>query len=474
MTPVGFENVWEILDLSFAISPSIRGRVREDHKGLWPIEDDVTRYLTKKGLALGFGDDGKVHVACPWAADHTTPNTLTGTSYLAGNGFKCQHSHCAGRTVHEFLDKIGYTLDGFEEIDTRTDVVAPAVSSQRAAYQLLTADDLAARPPLSWCIKGVMPKTGLSAIFGPSGSGKSFVVIDLAMALASGLPWFSLRTKACPVTYCALEGEGGVAQRVAAYRARHGNVGEQVRYLLQPVNILNSTDVEALAKAITDTGGAGGVTILDTLNRAAPGSDENDSKDMGLIIAAAKALQVLVGGLVLLVHHTGKDVTKGLRGHSSLLAALDCAIEIIRAGDRRSWCIAKSKDGLDGNAHAFRLDVVELGIDEDGDQITSCVIVPETVTAGEVQKVKIPRGGNQKIILKAIRELLKSDTTFDTEKWPKSAAGRPCIELEDAVAKICDRLTCVADQRSRSTRNAITGLVNIGLLALEDGWLWEP
>ncbi|MFO1380569.1 MAG: AAA family ATPase [Chitinivorax sp.] len=107
------------------------------------------------------------------------------------------------------------------------------------------------------------------------------------------------------------------------------------------------------------------MVCIDTLNRAAPGADKNSSQDMGLIIEAAKALQMALGGLVLLVHHTGKDAGKGLRGHSSLFAALDAAIEVSRDGDNRAWAVAKSKDGQDGNEHPFRLEVVELG--EDGD-----------------------------------------------------------------------------------------------------------
>jgi len=87
-----------------------------------------------------------------------------------------------------------------------------------------------------------------------------------------------------------------------------------------------------------------------------------------------KGLQSAVGGLVMLVHHTGKDATKGMRGHSSLIAALDAAIEVSRNGDQRSWQVAKSKDGEDGAAHPFKLEVMELGIDADGDPVTSCVI----------------------------------------------------------------------------------------------------
>ena len=160
-------------------------------------------------------------------------------------------------------------------------VVAAAVQPQGTAFRLLTTDDLERRPPIGWRVKGVLPKKGLAAMYAPPGSGKGFLVIDLAMAISSGLNWFDRRVNACPVFYCALEGEEGIPQRVAAYRQHHGHAGRDIWYLLQPFNLLKPDHVADLAKAIVDAGGAGGVTILDTLNRAAPGSDENDSRDMG-------------------------------------------------------------------------------------------------------------------------------------------------------------------------------------------------
>jgi len=93
--------------------------------------------------------------------------------------------------------------------------------------------------------------------------------------------------------------------------------------------------------------------VIDTLTVAASGADENSSSDMGLIIEAAKALQAKLGGLVLLVHHSGKDQSKGLRGHSSLHAALDAAIEVIRNHDnRRRWRIAKVAKDDNSNTRA--------------------------------------------------------------------------------------------------------------------------
>jgi len=148
-----------------------------------------------------------------------------------------------------------------------------------------------------------------------------------------------------------------------------------MRFVTAPFHLLDANNVEELAQVIIEAGGTGAVVVLDTLNRATPGADENSSQDMGRAVAASKALQARLGGLVILVHHTGKDATRGMRGHSSLFAALDAVVEVSRDGDNRAWRVSKSKDGADGADHPFRLDVVQLGLDEDGDSVSSCVVV---------------------------------------------------------------------------------------------------
>src|SRR6185369_2816376 len=167
-------------------------------------------------------------------------------------------------------------------------------------------------------------------------------------------------------------------------------------------------DVPDLAETIKESGGAG-LIVLDTLNRAAGGADENSSQDMGALIAAATELQRLVGALVLLIHHTGKEANRGARGHSSLFASLDAAIEVTRSDDRREWKVAKSKDGEDGKSHPFRLEVIEICTDEDGDLVTSCVVVPELdqEAVNVVRRIKLPAGGNQRIVYDALSELLR-------------------------------------------------------------------
>lgn len=337
-------------------------------------------------------------------------------------------------------------------------------------FKLLTADELMQLPPLRWRVRGVLPQEGLAAIFGPSRSGKSFLVLDLAMKISAGEDWFAHRTKAAPVAYCALEGEAGISGRVAAYRHKHGPK-VSVRFLLDSLNLLNPSDVVELGKAIRAAGCAGGVTILDTLNRAAPGADENDSAEMGQIIAAAKRLQAAVGGLVLLIHHTGKDASKGPRGHSSLNAALDAAIEVRRDGDRREIVLSKVKDGADGTAHAFRLAVVEIDEDEDGEAVTSCTVEPDETAAETVRRAKIPKGGNQRITYDIAGELLKQGKHLGQGGAPPT---RPCIRLDELIESCRGRLPVPPDRIPERVRLAVTGLINSGCVAMKEGWIWLP
>ena len=251
-------------------------------------------------------------------------------------------------------------------------------------YKMKSASDVLRTNPIKWRIKGVIPERGIAAIFGPSGSGKSFLVVDMAINIAKGADWFDYRTKSCPVVYVCLEGEAGLSVRLAAFRTK-GSIPKGIEFIDQPVNLLDTKDLRDLVQAIRVNLMGEGIVIIDTLNRAVPGMDENSSVDMGQAINACKLIQQGVGGLVLLVHHSGKDATKGMRGHSSLHAALDAAIEVKRLGDDREWSVAKAKDGVDGKSHPFMLEVAYMGEDEDGDPITSCVIRP---SAGAGVKAK--------------------------------------------------------------------------------------
>ena len=142
-------------------------------------------------------------------------------------------------------------------------------------------------------------------------------------------------------------------------------------------------------------------------------------------------------------------------------------MEVSRDGDRREWKVAKSKDGQDGDAHPFKLEIETLGTDDYGDPITSCVVVRDTA-AQDVRAVKLPQGGNQRLVLDALRPMFKDGVTGKPGAPPLAL----CIELETAIATASGHLTCESFRRTTRAREAITGLVARGVYGCNEGWIW--
>jgi hypothetical protein len=348
--------------------------------------------------------------------------------------------------------------------------VAPLLSVSHASrYTLLGSAEISALTPINWRLKGILPQTGLGAIFGPSGSGKSFLSFDLAACIAEGADWFDIRTTACDVTYIQLEGEAGLKNRIAAWELANGRpLPANFKFIIQPFQLTSGLDLGGILEVLPK----GGVMFIDTLNRAAPTADENSSKDMGSILEAAKHLSRETNSLVIVVHHTGKDVVRGMRGHSSLFAALDGAIEVSRdAAGKRSWSVAKAKDGEDDKTVRFALKTHILGQDADGDDITSCTV---ELDGSAIFVNKQPSGKNQQAALTLLkRELLNSQVKGKCHSGPNT----PCLRVNDAITAVANSLTTeVASKRRSRAKGIVESLIAGGFLqsALDqdEGWLW--
>ncbi|MGI9152768.1 MAG: AAA family ATPase, partial [Rubrivivax sp.] len=263
---------------------------------------------------------------------------------------------------------------------------------------------------LPWIIKGVLPKAGLGVVYGASGSGKSFAVLDMSMAIARGCDWRGKRVRQGRVAYIAAEGADGFRKRLAAYAMHH-----QVDLAQVPMTVLNAApnlmekqDAVDVAKGIKASGGAD-LIVIDTFAQTTPGANENAGEDVGKALGYCKRIHEATGAMVLLIHHSGKDATKGARGWSGLRAAADAEIEVVREATGRYLRLTKSKDGEDGLEWGFDLEVVQVDVDEDLDPVTSCVVIEAqmpVVGAGPARKL----GVVEKVVNEVIQEFALAQT----------------------------------------------------------------
>lgn len=247
------------------------------------------------------------------------------------------------------------------------------------AVRLLDEHELPYQPQ-QWAVKGLVPQKGFGSIYGPSKSGKTFLTLDLLAHLRRGEAWFGRRVPTPRhVVYVPFEGKAGIPNRVRAWQQMHA-APTGIKFVYQNLNLRQQWDRDRLVQAIHAQGMADCVLCIDTLAQAGPGVDENSSEGMGEMIAAFQNLQQQLDGLVIVLHHTGKDAERGMRGWSGLLGALDFSIECQfgegKGADKldRRFRVDKQKDGEDSLSFDFRMEPVLLGTDADGDSITSLAV----------------------------------------------------------------------------------------------------
>lgn len=302
------------------------------------------------------------------------------------------------------------------------DVIAEP-KEQAKRFTPVPAHIFAACEAAGWIIKSVLLQAGLCVLFGESGSGKSFFVLDQVLAIARGVPWRGHKVQQGSVIYIAAEGAGGFRKRLTAYAQHHGiDLASVPLMVIADVPNLLQSDDKLLAERINAAGGAS-VIVIDTLAQTTAGANENAGEDMGRVIAHCQRLHRATGALVILVHHAGKDVTRGARGWSGIRAAADVEIEISRTDGRRFAKVSKCKDGEDGAVFGFNLLSVTIGIDDEGDDITSCIV--EAVEGAPVARQPRPQGPWEHAVHSAIVDLLPLDGgSVAVEDVITEAAGR--------------------------------------------------
>lgn len=326
----------------------------------------------------------------------------------------------------------------------------------RFTPQRLGAFMSAAAP--EWIIRGVLPRAGLAVIYGASGSGKTFLTLDMAGAVAQGVDWRGQKTAAGRVVYVVAEGAGGFRKRVKAYCSERGLAPDAVEILViaDVPNFLDKADIKLLIEAIKKVGPVA-MIVIDTYARVMAGGNENDAKDTGQAVAHCDVLHRVFKALVVLVHHSGKDATKGARGSGALRAAADLEIEVIQTRDYRAATITKMKDAEDGAEYAFRLAEVNIGVDDEGFPITSCVVEHRDATPKH-QRKEDPKGEREIAVMAHLSVLVGVDNSVSKE------------ELLEAAQHDLEHKGEGRDRRKEYLQRAIDNLVRKNLL-VDDGFL---
>ena len=330
---------------------------------------------------------------------------------------------------------------------------------------------------VKWLVKDMLPAKSFAAIYGRSGAGKSFFAMYIAAMVASGREAFGLDVEQGDVVYLALEGGAGLRRRRDALMQRYDLPDDLPVHFVKAQMNLRSTldDLHALIEVIRERGLQPAVIFIDTLARAYAGGEENSSAEMMQFVSVMAALQDALDCAVCVVHHSGKDETRGMRGSSALLAAVDAELELTRISDDDATepvCTVKStkqKDGMDGLSWSFRLDLMHVSqIDPDA---TSLVVHPlnEDVEAKRrADPNRLPPG--QKAVFDALKEAIEDGgQRVGLDRIPSDAL---CVKLGLWREFFYARSVLDAESKRKAFNRGVAALQRSGTCALWADWAW--
>jgi hypothetical protein len=281
----------------------------------------------------------------------------------------------------------------------------PGGAGHRRRFTVLDTAALLALPRPTYLVDEVLVRDSLAVLYAAAGAGKSFVALDIALSVATGLPWQGHAVHRGAVVYIAAEGGAGLGQRVRAWMTAHQITSiDDAWFVLAAVNLLDEREVTAFLAELAEIPVKPVLLTADTLARCLVGGDENLAKDMGAAVAALDRLRETLGCTVLVLHHTARHHGDE-RGSTALRGAADTMLAVTKDGDTVTIACAKQKDAVPFDEITLRL----VPIDE------SCVLEP----APEASQTKRATGA-ARTALKALDEQFDDEGASYTQ-WSKAS-----------------------------------------------------
>jgi hypothetical protein len=287
-------------------------------------------------------------------------------------------------------------------------------SRTKAGPQRLTEFADPNAPTARYLIKGLLNLQSYALEYGSPGAGKTFVALDMAYHVAAGRPWMGRRTRPGIVLYLPYEGAGGMRKRAQALRQHYGDEDVPLYICPTAANLREAAGRKELGALIAELPEKPAFIVIDTLAHALCGGDENSAQDVGAFNNGVKGLIEHTGACVLVLHHPGKNAANGARGSSALLGAVDTELEVVDNQLRPT----KQRDVEISEPIGFKLATLAIGLDEDGDPVTSCVVLPALISRRPTYKIK--DGSTADMAFTKLCELRPTNTPITEAEWKQA------------------------------------------------------
>ena len=338
---------------------------------------------------------------------------------------------------------------GFEEVDLSNHepeqgatLDAPLRTFDRLRLRHL--NEVLDAPPRDYLLKGILAPGEFSVSWGAPKCGKSFLVVRLVFGMALGIGMWGMRAKPARVLYIAALGEGGLGARLKVLRDKLGDPGDAFQLILQRAVVGRpGSDLRGIVAAAQSM--KANLVVIDTLARTFGEGDENLAADMNAFVAGVDMIREESGAHVICIHHGTSTGANG-RGSSALDGAADAIIKVEKGKDGQpsTATIVDAKDSRSGGVLPFYLRVVEMGTDEDGDSITTCIAEEAENAASKSRTPKL--GVHEAIVMQAFERL-----------------GRGRMRVKLLLSDVVQHMVPPADgERDRRRDNAARGLQALG------------
>lgn len=403
--------------------------------------------------------------------------------------------------ITDWVEAFGGTSEQLEKIIAGLQDYRPRPP---AGFGARTMTSLAGKPiEYDWLIKGLVERNGVFILAAEKQAGKSFVVMDMGMKIARGLQYGDRITRKGIVLHIACEDGKGVQMRAEGYRQANGiSPDMDVPYIVmdRDFTLMDDKVIDRLIEAVKEWEGYYDMPveliIIDTLSVATEGLNEIDGAEVGKVLARVNRLKDQTGAAICLVHHMNASGGR-VRGHTSIEANVSQVFEIrplmtipqnrketpqpVLDGEGRhvrQIVLTKNKNGINNLKWKIVLEVVKLGVDRDGDEITTCICArPARHSNSETAEDNTKLVGDQKIVLDALMAA-QVDEGIDTP--PGSLAPpqiRRCVPQAVFVARVRRTITFNAAEDEIEARNkeltaflkrTTTALINAGYMGRDN------